>query len=111
MILSMTDKEIETKAKKGTPLPEGATLAESLFYHNLRALYKEYRDGVISKEQAKVEKSRLINQFGVEKLWESCVQNDYERWRKYQILQSEAEKNGCEICRRIVRILDGRDRT
>lgn len=105
----MTVKELELWAKKGTPLPEGASLAESLFYHNLRALYKEYRDGIVDKERARIEKTRLVNQFGVQKLWEDCGQNEYVRWRRYQTIQAEAEKNGCEICRRIVRILDGRD--
>lgn len=107
----MTAKEIETLAKKGTPLPEDTTLAESLFYYNLRALYKEYRDGVIDKDRAKVEKTRLVNRFGVQKLWEDCGQEQYERWRKYLRIVSETEKHGCEYCRRIIRILDGRDRT
>lgn len=107
----MTVKEIEALAKKGTPLPEDTTLAESLFYYNLRALYKEYRDGVIDKDRAKVEKTRLVNRFGVQKLWEDCAQEQYDRWRKYLRLVSEAEKCGCSICKRIVRILDGRDRS
>lgn len=105
----MTDKEIEALAKKGTPLPDTATLADSLFYHCLRLLYREYRDGIINRDQAKREKSRLVNQFGVQKLWERCGQNKYDRWRRYQTIQTEAEKNGCPICKRIVRILDGRD--
>lgn len=106
----MTVKEIEILAKKGTPLPEETTLAESLFYYNLRALYKEYRNGVVDKDRAKVEKTRLVNQFGVQKLWEDCGQENYERWRKYLSLASEAEKNGCKYCGRIIRVLDGRER-
>lgn len=106
----MTDKEIEALAKKGTPLPDKATLAESLFYYNLRALYKEYRDRVIDRDRAKVEKVRLFNRFGVQKLWEDCGQENYERWRGFLKLASEAEKNGCEYCKRIVRVLEGRER-
>lgn len=106
----MTAKEIEGLAKKGTPLTESATLAESLFYCNMRALYKEYRDGIIDKDRAKVEKVRLVNRFGVQKLWEDCAQENYERWRRFLQLASVAEKNGCEYCRRIVRVLDGRER-
>ena len=105
----MTVEDIEKLAKSGTPLPDNATLAESLLYHNLRRLYWEYRHRILDTEQAKIEKRRLIQQFGLEQLYTTCAQNDYNRWRKYQILQSEAEKNGCEICKKIVRILDGRD--
>lgn len=106
----MTDKEIEALAKKGTPLPASATLVDTLLYRNLRLLYREYRDGILSKEQGKIEKSKLVNQFGVEKLEERCRQIGAERWRRYQAIQTEAEKNGCPICRRIVAILDGRDK-
>ncbi|MCM1055619.1 MAG: hypothetical protein NC394_08875 [Bacteroides sp.] len=106
----MTVKEIEALAKKGTPLSDKATLAESLFYYNLRALYREYGDGLIDKARARVEKTRLVNRFGVQKLWEDCGQEQYERWRRFLRLVSEAEKNGCEYCRRIIRTLDGRER-
>ncbi len=104
----MTGKEIEVLAKKGTPLPDSATLADMLFYQNLRLLYHEYKNSIISKEQGKIQKSQLIKQHGVQKLWEQCAQAEYERWRKYQIIQTEAVKNGCPICRKIVAILDGR---
>ena len=100
----MTVEEIDVIAKAGTPLPDTASLAESLLYHNLRRLYWEYRHRLVDVTQAKKEKNRLISQFGVEELLTRCVQNDHERWRKYQLIQPEAEKHGCEICRKIVRI-------
>ena len=90
----MTEKEIEALAKKNAPLPEGATLAERLFYRNLRLLYREYREGTVDKVQAKREKGELVKQFGKEKLWEDCGQEQYERWRGFLRLASEAEKNG-----------------
>lgn len=105
----MTVEDIEKLAKSGTPLPDTATLAESLLYHNLRRLYWEYRNRILDTEQAKIEKNRMVNQFGVQKLWENCGQEQHDRWRRYQLIQAEAEKHGCGICKRIVRILDGRD--
>ncbi len=105
----MTDKEIEALAKKKTPLPDDATLADMLYYQNLLLLYREFKAGIIDKGQGKLMKSKLVSQYGVQKLWEKCGQNNYERWRKYQVIQTEAEKNGCPICRKIVRILDGRN--
>ena len=105
----MTVEDIEKLAKSGTPLPDTATLAESLLYHNLRRLYWEYRHHILDANQAKMEKNRLIQQFGLEQLYTRCGQQEYERWRRYQVIQAEAEKNGCDICKKIVRILDGRD--
>ena len=105
----MTVEDVEKLAKCGTPLPDTATLAESLLYHNLRRLYWEYRYHILDADQAKIEKNRLINQFGVQQLWEQCGQEQHDRWRRYQRIQAEAEKHGCDICKRIVRILDGRD--
>ena len=106
----MTDKEIEALAKKGTPMPNNATLADTLFYQNLRLLYREYKSGAVGKEQGKILKSQLVKQYGVQKLWERCAQTDYERWRRYQLMQDKAVKNGCPICRKIVAVLDGRDK-
>lgn len=105
----MTVEDIEKLAKSGTPMPDTATLAESLLYHNLRRLYWEYRNDILSSEQGKIEKHRLVQQFGVEQLHTQCGQQEYDRWRRYQSIQAEAEKNGCEICKRIVRTLDGRE--
>lgn len=105
----MTEKEIEVFAKKGTPMPDNATLADTLFYQNLRLLYREYKEGIISKEQGKIVKNKLVQQYGVQKLWEKCAQTDHERWRKYQLLQTEAVKHGCSICKKIVAVLDGRE--
>lgn len=90
-------------------MPENATLADTLLYQNLRLLYREYKAGVISREQGLIQKNRLVRQYGVQKLWEQCAQTDYERWRRYQVVQEEAAKNGCPVCRRIVAVLDGRD--
>lgn len=104
----MTVEDIEKLAKSGTPLPDTATLAESLFYHNMRRLYWEYRHHILDTKQAKMEKNRLIQQFGVEQLHTRCAQHEYNRWRRYQVIQAEAEKHGCDICRKIVKILDGR---
>ena len=106
----MTAAEIDEIARHGQPMPDNMRLTEILLYQSLRLLYRSYKLKIVSKEQAKSEKARIIQQFGVQNLWERTDAESAERWHKYQVVQSEAEKHGCEICRRIVRILDGREK-
>ena len=85
----MTDKEIEALAKKNTPLPEGATLAERLFYRNLRLLYREYREGTVDKVQAKREKGELVKQFGKKEIDRVTAQLKYAQLDDFSRAQLE----------------------
>lgn len=53
-------------------------------------------------------KNKLVQQYRMQKLWEQCAQTDFERWRRYQAMQIDAEKNRCPACRRTIAVLDGR---
>lgn len=56
----MRAKEIELSAAKNAPLPEYPNAAEMCLHVALRAIYKEYRSGSISREQAQGEKLKII---------------------------------------------------
>lgn len=105
----MEAEKLVKAAKYGNPLPEDATLAQSLFYHNIRALFYEFKVKMIDANDARNEKNRLVQQYGVQRLMERCNEVSYKRIRKYQTIASDAEKNGCPICKKITRILDGRE--
>lgn len=32
-------------------------------------------------------KNKLVQQYGMQKLWEQCAQTDFERWRRYLYIQ------------------------
>lgn len=104
----MMQEELERLAAKSEPLPDGLTLPEQWLYLSLRLLYKEHKAGMVTREQAAKEKRAILDQYELAKLHYSAYQQTTERTNRYGYLFAEAEKSGCDVCRKIVRILDGR---
>ena len=104
----MTSDEIYELARKRQPAPDNMTLPEQLLYTTARNIYKSYSDGLISIEQAKQEKLHSIRNFDRLSL-ENDIYDDHMR-RMVTISQvlGEAEKHGCEHCRKVAKIFDGR---
>lgn len=106
----MTAEEIYEFARTRKPVPDTLTLTEQQLYSVARNLYKAFADGIVSAEQAKREKLNSIREFESVSKWFE-IYEDYGRRRlKISALTIEAEKNGCEICKRISRVFDGRER-
>ena len=105
----MTADEIYELARKRQPAPDSMTLPEQLLYTTARNIYKSYSDGIITLEQAKSEKQKSIRNFdNLSRKYE--IYDDHARRRvKISQLLTEADKNGCDICRRVSRVFDGRE--
>lgn len=105
----MTANEIYELARKRQPAPDNLTLPEQLLYTTARNIYKSFEDGVITLEQAKIEKQRSIANF--ESLNRSCLiyRDHMKRMVAISQVLGDAEKNGCEHCRRAARVFDGRE--
>ena len=105
----MTAQEIYELARKRQPAPDNLTLPEQLLYTTARNIYKSFEDGVITLEQAKIEKQRSIANF--ESLNRSCLiyRDHMKRMVAISQVLGDAEKNGCERCRRVARVFDGRE--
>ena len=85
------------------------TLPEQLLYTTARNIYKAYRDGIISVEQAKQEKQQSIRNFESLNLKYEIYTDHMRRMVKISQLLAEADKNGCDICGRVSRVFDGRE--
>lgn len=105
----MTAEQIYELARKRQPIPDNTTLSEQLLYTTARNIYKAYSDGIITEEQAKREKGNSVRAFGVQSLSENASKTIFTRLLAISELLSQAEKNGCEYCRKIARIYDGRE--
>ena len=105
----MTADEIYELARKRQPAPDNITLPEQLLYTTARNIYKSYSDGIISLEQAKSEKQKSIRDFESLSLKYDIYSDHMKRMVEISQLLSEADKNGCDICRRVSRVFDGRE--
>ena len=57
----------ERKAMNGEPVPKGLDIADSCLYVALKSLYAMYKEKLISRELAKIEKERLIYNWTTDK--------------------------------------------
>lgn len=103
----MTVDEINILAAKQQPLPDGLLLPEQQLFISLRYLYREYYLKRISKEQAKIEKTKFINSFE-KAMFKYRVYEEFNR--KADVYAHNSHKihdAGCEVCKLIESILNG----
>jgi len=100
--------EIERTASTGAELPTGLTSPEQWLFLSLRLLYRSHKDGYITTEQAKKEKAHIMDQFKSAQQTLEMYRDGQERFQRIRALQSDVEKSGCELCKRIIKIFDGR---
>lgn len=105
----MTADEIYELARKRQPAPDDLTLPEQLLYTTARNIYKSYQDGIISLEQAKQEKRQSIRNFESLNLKHDIYSDHMRRMVTISQVLGDVERNGCERCRRAVRVFDGRE--
>ena len=105
----MTADEIYEIARKRQPAPDDLTLPEQLLYTTARNIYKSYQDGIISLEQAKQEKRQSIRNFDSLNLKHDIYSDHMRRMVTISQVLGDVERNGCERCRRAVRVFDGRE--
>lgn len=84
------DRELELKAVKNKPIPDGLSLAEQKAYVALRAIYRDYREGKISKNTAKSDKDEIIAAFTREKGEEVFLSRKAESLKKRIFNASQA---------------------
>ncbi|MDE7233570.1 MAG: hypothetical protein K2N29_00735, partial [Ruminiclostridium sp.] len=94
-------------AKKREPLPESTGLAARKLYHTLLLLYREYRGGITSETEARIEKGKLMKSYGIEELWERIYAEEERRRAEFSKLSIRARKEGCPICKEMAEIMEG----
>lgn len=104
----MTVEEIDKAAQSRAGLEEYSLLEYGL-YSRLKDIYDAYDKKTIPLDAARKLKDEVISEF---ERWQFCY-NDYhvEALKRATIglLMSQANKNGCPICRKVAKIYDGRE--
>ena len=101
--------DLEKKAMKGMPPPEGLSLAGQRFYLCMVDLYRLFRSGVYDRAQAHEIKLDLVRNYENELFKEKLTDHHADIRNRYSHLLIQAEKDGCPICKKLVRVFDGRD--
>lgn len=97
----MTAEEIALMAQHNEPMPESFSLAEQLLYKSIRLTYESFRRGLIDRKQGAKEKQAAMTRFGIVQLQERVYRECAKRAVEIGKLLAEANKCGCETCRKI----------
>lgn len=106
----MTTEELERIAATDAEMPKGLGLPEQWLFLTLRELYSNFRSGVVNRERAKREKSRIYVAY-------QGLQNKYKATEQHLAIKKRLSHNigelyqcGCPNCKRLLNIFVGVDR-
>ena len=102
-------KELTDRAKAGNEYEDDCDLGEQFYLELLTLFVEKYEQRIITRDdlirKQKALRIRLEKYYQFSEIFENHIhiQNNYSE------VLTEAEKHGCPVCRKIVRIFDGRD--
>lgn len=102
-------KELTERAKSSSPKSEWLEIGESCYVEILAVYIREYRLGNITSEELVKRQKELETKLS--RYYQHCEVFDraVEIRNRYSEVLTEAEKKGCPICKKLVKIFDGRD--
>lgn len=99
-------EQIITAASRNAPPPPGATTIDRALYFGLLMLYRGYRMGVFTREEAANEKNALLKQYRKDKAVERAMQHSAKIAKALGRYYKQVDFDLCPLAR----IFDGRDK-
>ena len=106
----MTFEDIKDRACFDKGMPGDAGVIESALYFGLQRVYWLFRHSAMEKECALAEMKRMKSRYESEcKIYEMFLE-ECRRYNRVLKIASDIEKHGSEDAKRLIRIMDGRER-
>lgn len=101
--------ELTSRAKEGNDYTMDCDIGEAAYLETLIVLIKEWRGGQMGKDTLTRKQKELENKLLL--YYQHCEMFDrhIQINNRYSHILTEAEKSGCPICKKIVKIIDGRE--
>lgn len=100
---------LTARAKEGNDYTLDCDIGEAAYLETLLLYIKEWKNGQMSKDtlikKQKELEQKLLNYYQHREMFDRHIQIN----NRYSHIMTEAEKSGCPICKKIVRVFDGRD--
>ena len=106
----MTTEQLERLAAANGDVPDDLELPEQLLFITLRELYSNYQNGVVNKERAKREKSRILVAYRKLLADYKITEQNKEITKRLSHHIGDLYKCGCPNCRKLINIFTGVDR-
>lgn len=101
--------ELTARAKEGNDYTLDCDIGEAAYLETLLLYIKEWQNKQTDKEtlirKQKELEQKLLNYYQHCEMFDRHIQIN----NRYSHILTEAEKSGCPICKKIVKILDGRE--
>lgn len=101
--------ELTARAKAGNDYTMDCDIGEAAYLETLIVFIKEWQNGQMKKDtlikKQKELESKLMSYYQHREMFDRHIQIN----NRYSHILTEAVKSGCPICRKIVRIFDGRE--
>lgn len=101
-------EKLTQRAKKIDPKANGLNLGEKFFVELLHLYIVQYRQREITAEELTAKKKQLEQDYVNYRDFARIFEQHCEIRLKQGELLSRAEKDGCPICKEIVKVFDGR---
>lgn len=103
----MTVEEISKAAANNEPCPDNLSQSETMLFESLRCLYQSFLGGCVSREQAVKERKQIINLYRQNHISEQLWKCHAKRYQRVLKLEPQISSGDCEMCKRVIGILDG----
>lgn len=102
-------KELTDRAKAGNEYEDDCDLGEQFYLELLTLFVEKYEQRIITRDDL-IRKQKALR-IRLEKYyqWGEIFERHVQIRNGYSNVLTEAEKGGCPVCRKLVRIFDGRD--
>ena len=101
----------EKQAQRGDPMPDGLEYPDQVLYQALAHLYARYRMKTITREQASIEKKKLLEEYELYKFWDGLEKEWVEIIRLTELARAEFRKNPTvENGWKLIQIIEGRNK-
>lgn len=101
-------KTLTDRAKKNSDYIDDLDIGESCYLLSLITQIRSYRMKLITSDELFHKQKKLEHQLQKYYQWGEIFDRHTQIQNNYSHVLTEAEKHGCPICRKLVRIFDGR---
>ena len=103
-------KELTERAKDENEYTLDCDVGECAYLFTLITMIKAFKSGGMSKQELIEKKKILVDKLSVHYQHREIYDMHIDTRNRYSNVMTEAEKSGCPICKKIVRIFDGREK-
>lgn len=104
----LTPEQLEILAMHNDSLPAGLELPETLLFMSFRCLHQSVRAGRLTRDQAHMEKVKLLDQFAEWMRWDGIYRDTCKMRVELASVAKDMTVSECPTCKRAIKIIDGR---